>query len=86
MRKPRKSSLEGYEEHHVIDVILDELLEVPEDADQWKAKLKVLKENLEHHIEEEEGEMFRRAKSALGKETLEELGRKMQQVKLAAQA
>lgn len=84
--KAREIVLEGYEEHHLIDVILDELLEVPEEAEQWKAKLKVLKENLEHHIEEEEGEMFRRAKEALGKETLKELGRKMQQLKVAAQA
>jgi hemerythrin superfamily protein len=84
--KAREIVLEGYEEHHLIDVILDELLEVPEDAEQWKAKLKVLRENLEHHIDEEEGEMFRRAKQALGQETLEELGRKMQEVKVAAQA
>jgi hemerythrin superfamily protein len=83
--KAREIMLEGFEEHLVIDVILDELLEVPEEADQWKAKLKVLKENLEHHIEEEEGELFRRAKQALGQETLEELGRKMQQLKVAAQ-
>jgi hemerythrin superfamily protein len=84
--KAREIVLEGYEEHHLIDVILDELLEVPEDAEQWKAKLKVLRENLEHHIDEEGGEMFRRAKQALGQETLEELGRKMQEVKVAAQA
>ncbi len=83
--KAKEIVLEGYEEHHLIDVILDELLEVPEDADLWQAKLKVLKENLEHHINEEEGEMFKRAKQALGKKTLEELGRKMERVK-AAQA
>jgi hemerythrin superfamily protein len=84
--KAKAIVLEGFEEHHIIDVILDELLEVPEEADQWQAKLKVLKENLEHHIEEEEGEMFRRAKDALGEQTLEELGTKMEQVKTAASA
>lgn len=84
--KAKEIVLEGYPEHHVIDVILDELLEVPEDADHWQAKLKVLKENLEHHISEEEGEMFKRARQSLGQETLEELGRKMEQVKQAAQA
>lgn len=73
--------LEGYAEHHVIDVILDELMEVPEDAEHWKAKLKVLRENLDHHMEEEEGEMFKRAKDCLSKETLEEIGAKMQQAK-----
>jgi hemerythrin superfamily protein len=84
--KAKEIVLEGYEEHHVIDVILDELLEVPEEAETWKAKLKVLKENLEHHIEEEEGEMFKRAKQALGRETLEELGSKMAEVKTATRA
>jgi hemerythrin superfamily protein len=78
--------LEGYEEHHVIDLILDEMFNVPEDADQWAAKLKVLHENLEHHIEEEEGEMFKRARKAMSDETLQELGRKMRQAKEAASA
>jgi hemerythrin superfamily protein len=31
--------LEGYEEHHVIDMILDELFDVPEESEQWKATL-----------------------------------------------
>ena len=84
--KAKEIVLEGYEEHHVIAVILDELLEVPEEAEQWQAKLKVLRENLEHHIDEEEGEMFKRAKQALGQDTLEELGKKMAAVKTAAQA
>jgi hemerythrin superfamily protein len=69
--------LEGYVEHHVIDVILDELLSVPEEEEVWQAKLKVLKENLSQHIEEEEGEMFTRARQALGNQKLEALGKKM---------
>jgi len=78
--------LEGYEEHHVIDVILDEMFTVPEEAEQWGAKLKVLHENLEHHIEEEEGEMFKRARKSMSDEALEELGRKMRQAREAASA
>jgi hemerythrin superfamily protein len=78
--------LEGYEEHHVIDLILDEMFEVPEDTEQWHAKLKVLHENLEHHIEEEEEEMFARAKKSMSAETLTELGQKMAQSKQAASA
>lgn len=79
--KAKEIVLEGYEEHHVIDMILDELLEVPEDSEQWKAKLKVLKENIEHHIEEEEGEMFKKARKIFDKDALEQLGQKMQAVK-----
>jgi hemerythrin superfamily protein len=78
--------LEGYEEHHVIDMILDEMFEVPEDTDQWHAKLKVLHETLEHHIDEEEGEMFQKARKAMSSDTLDELGRKMADAKEAASA
>jgi hypothetical protein len=42
---------EGYQEHHVADVIIDELNAVATDDDAWGAKFKVLKENLEHHIQ-----------------------------------
>ena len=84
--KAKDIVLEGYEEHHVIDMILDEMFEVPEDTDQWHAKLKVLHENLEHHIEEEEEEMFARAKKAMSREALAELGQKMAQSKQAATA
>ena len=78
--------LEGYEEHHVIDMILDELLDLPEESEQWKAKLKVLKENIEHHIEEEEGEMFKIARQVFDAEMLEELGQKMRAAKEAIAA
>lgn len=85
--KARDIVLERYEEHHVIDLILDEMFDVPEDdGDQWKAKMKVLKENIEHHIEQEEGETFKKARQALSEETLEDLGRKMQSVKDASTA
>jgi hypothetical protein len=78
--------LEGYEEHHVIDLILDELLDVPEESDEWKAKMKVLQENVEHHIEEEEGEMFEKAKQIFEAEMLEHLGAMMEATKEAATA
>jgi iron-sulfur cluster repair protein YtfE (RIC family) len=81
--KAKDIVLEGYEEHHVIDMILDEMFEVPEHTDQWQAKLH---ENLEHHIEEEEGEMFSRAKKSLGTEALENLGQRMQQSRQAPTA
>lgn len=84
--KAKDIVLEGYEEHHVIDLILDEMFEVPEESEQWHAKLKVLYENLEHHLEEEEGEMFKRARKSMSADTLDELGQKMAQAKAAAVA
>jgi hypothetical protein len=43
----------------------------------WGAKFKVMKENLEHHIEEEEGEMFKQAKLVLDPDELSQLGESM---------
>jgi len=47
----------------------------------WAAKFSVMRENIEHHIEEEEGDMFRKARQALEKEELEALGDKMLELK-----
>ncbi len=69
--------LEGYEEHHVADAIVRELHEVATDDEAWGAKFKVLKENIEHHIKEEEREMFRIARGILSREDLQELGARM---------
>jgi hypothetical protein len=76
--------LEGYEEHHVADTILDELLETPPHTDVWHAKMKVLKESLEHHIHEEEDDMFPKAKKVFSPEELEKLGSEMADVKAEA--
>ena len=73
--------MEGFQEHHVADILMDELMEVAADSDVWKAKMKVLKEAVEHHIEEEEGEMFKTAKKVLEREELEDLGRRMETLK-----
>ena len=70
--------LEGYQEHHVADVLVAELKKMDPADERWGAKFKVLKESLEHHIEEEEGHMFRTARTVLGRERLEDLGRRMQ--------
>lgn len=71
-------TLEGYEEHHVIDVLLKELAVMPVGTEEWGAKLKVLKENFEHHIKEEEEDMFKSVRDILGKERVEELGARME--------
>lgn len=69
--------LEGYQEHHVADIIVKELHASRTDNEQWGAKFKVLKENLEHHIQEEESEMFRIARGVLSREQLIGLGERM---------
>lgn len=81
----REITLEGFEEHHVIKTLLKELTGMPTGTDQWAAKLKVLKENVEHHVEEEEGEMFDSARDVLSREQIEELGARMEAEKKTRQ-
>jgi hypothetical protein len=73
--------LEGYQEHHVADVILGELKTLAKDDERWGAKFKVLKENLAHHIEEEESHMFRTARGLFSREELTDLGVRMKALK-----
>lgn len=77
----REITLEAYEEHRVVKQLLAELEAEPKDTEQWTAKFSVLKENIEHHVEEEEGEMFTKARKALTKEEIERLGEELQEAK-----
>ena len=77
----RAITLEGFEEHHVIKVLLEELAGMEPTTEQWTAKLKVLKETVEHHVEEEEGEMFKSTREVLTREQLEALGAEMEEEK-----
>ena len=76
--------LEGYQEHHVADVVLKELHALRPSDERWGAKFKVFKENVEHHVEEEEGEMFKTARSILSRAQLDELGARMAAMKAEA--
>jgi hemerythrin superfamily protein len=75
--KTKDIALEAYEEHHVVDTIMSELEQTPVSDETWAAKLTVMKENLEHHIEEEEGEMFKQARQVMDEGELSELGDRM---------
>jgi hemerythrin superfamily protein len=74
---------EGVEEHHVAKVLIEELGEVESGSDQWKAKMTVLIENVEHHAEEEEQEMFPDIRSASDAATRESLGQRLEARKRA---
>jgi hemerythrin-like domain-containing protein len=83
--KARELALEGYEEHHVVDNILAELEQTAPDDEEWGAKFKVAKENLEHHIDEEENEMFPAARKAFSRDELQQMGERMAQIRQLAQ-
>lgn len=65
---------ESLQEHHVVKVLLGEIDEVPAGGDEWSAKMSVLIENVEHHAEEEEQELFPKVRSATDAATREEIG------------
>ncbi|MFI8222337.1 hemerythrin domain-containing protein [Pseudomonas sp. NPDC085632] len=73
---------EAKEEHRTVDsLVLPDLKLTDPGTPEFSGRVKVVKELLEHHIEEEETEMFPQAKKLLGKEKLEELGAQMEAMK-----
>lgn len=77
----RKLYYEAIEEHHVVDTVLPELKATEVGSEVFAAKAKVLKDLVEHHAEEEETEMFPRARKLLDRERLLQLGDEMAQAK-----
>ena len=75
---------EAKEEHRTVDsLVLPDLKKTAPDSLEFSGRAKVVKELLEHHIEEEETEMVPQAKKLLGKALLEELGAEMEAMKAA---
>lgn len=75
-KKAEQMVLEAYEEHAVVKLVVAQLPEVNVEDERFEAKMTVLQELIEHHVEEEEKEMFKLAKK-LGDEELDELGDRM---------
>lgn len=69
---------EAVEEHLVMKRIITDLLSMTPDDENFEAKVKVLKEQVEHHVEEEESDLFPTAKKELSKESLETMGAGME--------
>ncbi len=76
-------TLEAFEEHRLVKQLLAELETMDKGDEQWTARFSVLKENVEHHVEEEEGEMFPKARKVLSNEQAEILGTQMEEAKKA---
>lgn len=73
---------EAKEEHRTVDsLVLPDLKMTDPGTPEFAGRVKVVKELLEHHIEEEETEMFPQAKKLLGKAKLDELGAQMEAMK-----
>lgn len=72
---------EAFEEHKWAKAIAAEICRIDENDEMWLPKVKVLSDMIDHHIEEEEGEVFKAAKKAITKEEQEEILRQYQQEK-----
>jgi len=81
-KEQAKMYYEALEEHRAAeDLVLPDLLQTDPSSEQFSGRAKVLKEMIEHHVKEEEQDMFKQAKSLLDKATLQELGERMERRK-----
>ncbi|HEU4834357.1 MAG TPA: hemerythrin domain-containing protein [Pyrinomonadaceae bacterium] len=84
-KQTHELTLEAYEEHDVVKNLLKELSRAKLPTEEWEAQAKVLQENVEHHVEEEENELFKKARVALSKDDIETLGEQMENEKARQQ-
>jgi hemerythrin superfamily protein len=74
--------LESIEEHKQIKMVLADLETTDMRTAEWAADLKVLREDVMHHVGEEEDELFPKIQKVLSTSQLEELGTRMQEMKM----
>lgn len=76
--------LGALEEHHAVKLLLNELEKTAPTHERFAAKMRVLVEQVRHHVGEEENELFPKVRSAFTVQELDELGETMAQVKVTA--
>jgi hemerythrin-like domain-containing protein len=72
---------EAFSEHKEVKKMLEDMSSMTPGSDEFMDQLTELRDSVEHHVEEEENEMFPKAERALGESRMQELGRQMQQMK-----
>lgn len=77
----REITLKGYEEHGIIKKILEEMDKISKGDEKWMAKFHVMKEMVERHIKEEEGDLFKKARKVIKKDQAQELGKSFEEEK-----
>ena len=76
--------LESYEEHHVVDVLALELLELDPSNEHFDAKTTVLIENVRHHVEEEETDWFPKVRAGMSRKDLLDIGAQIELMRPSA--
>jgi len=69
----------SYEEHRTVDQMIEQLKGMKVDEPRYDQLMREMRENVEHHMEEEESEMLPQAQQDLGSEEMDRLGQQMQQ-------
>jgi DNA phosphorothioation-dependent restriction protein DptG len=77
---------EATEEHEEVANLLEEIKELDIESEDRTSKLAELKKNVLHHVKEEEGEIFKKAKKIMGKDEIQTLGKEFQDAKKQAPA
>jgi hemerythrin superfamily protein len=72
---------EALEEHEEAKSLLEELEELGVESHEFGSKLQQLMEAVEHHVEEEEGEMFPKIREVFEEDELEHLGQDLESAK-----
>ncbi len=80
-KKIKDESLESQEEHVVLNLLLLDLADFPKDHERWMVKFKVFEEILDHHLKEEEEDLFPDAEKILTKKQQEDLGAEFVELK-----
>jgi hemerythrin-like domain-containing protein len=73
---------ESLEKHHLVDSVLPEVRSALADSQTFDARVKVLRDLIDQHVEEEETEMFPMARKLLGDVQLRQLGRQIRDRKI----
>lgn len=74
-------ALESLEEHHLVKVVLAELQKLDPEDERFHPKVQVLIENVRHHVEEEETELFPQLREAIGRNDMKDLGEAMERAR-----
>jgi len=73
--------MEALEEHKQVKDLIREIDHLVKGSEKLEAKIKVMKEDVEHHVKEEEGEVFPKVESLMDESELEELGTHVEEAK-----
>jgi len=76
-RQTEEILLESVQEHLEIKRVIADLLQMDAEDDSFEGKMKALQQGIQHHVEEEEGELFPRVERMLGPDVLDDLGAAM---------